>query len=213
MRIDPKDGDKKSNYRILRNLVIPRPIVLISTVSTGGVVNVAPFSFFGVVSAHPPVIGISIGSKKGLDKDTLANARQNGELVTNTVTEGMKKAMIISAMNFPPEESEVAPSGLTLLPSASVRPPRIAESPAQMECRVTDILEFGKEKERRSFVIAEVVMFHIKDELMRDDGLPDHLNFDILGRLGDDFYRGRKGPFELKRIAYETWIKNRPAAG
>ena len=208
MQINPKDRDKKTNYRIMRNLVIPRPIVLVSTINSDQIVNVAPFSFFGVVSAHPPVIGISIGSRKGQDKDTMANARQSKELVTNMVTEQMKKAMIISAMDFPPGESEIEPSGLTLLPSTSVQPPRIAESPAQLECRVKDILEFGRSDERRNFVIAEVVMFHVKDEFIREDGFPDHINFNVLGRLGDDTYQGRKGSFELKRIKYSEWKKH-----
>jgi flavin reductase (DIM6/NTAB) family NADH-FMN oxidoreductase RutF len=209
MQIDPKDGDKTTNYRIMRNLVIPRPIVLVSTVNEAGRVNVAPFSFFGVVSAHPPVIGISIGSRKGVDKDTMANARSTRELVTNLTTEAMKKGMIISAMDFPPDESEVEPGGFTTLASTVVRPPRIAESPAQMECRVTEILEFGERQQRRNFVIAEVVMFHVDDAYLRDDGLPDHLQFGILGRLGDDYYWGQKGSFELKRIKYENWLKTR----
>lgn len=209
MQIDPKDGDKTINYRIMRNLVIPRPIALVSTLNEAGRVNVAPFSFFGVVSAHPPVIGISIGSRKGLDKDTMANARRTRELVINLTTEDMKKGMIISAMDFPPDESEVEPSGFTTIASTVVRPPRIAESPAQMECRVTEIMEFGKSHQRRNFVIADVVMFHVDDTYLRDDGLPDHLQFGILGRLGDDYYWGRKGSFELKRTQYENWLKTR----
>ena len=209
MQIDPKDGDKTTNYRIMRNLVIPRPIVLVSTVNESGLANVAPFSFFGVVSAHPPVIGISIGSRKGLDKDTMANARRTRELVLNVTTEAMQKGMMISAMDFPADESEVEPSGFTTVPATVVRPPRIAESPAQMECRVTEILEFGASAQRRNFVIAEVVMFHVNDAYLRDDGLPDHLQFGILGRLGDDYYWGRKGPFEMKRIKYENWLKTR----
>jgi len=209
MQIDPKDGDKKSNYRIMRNLVVPRPIALVSTVDEAGTVNVAPFSFFGVVSAHPPVVGISIGTRQGVDKDTMANARKTRELVVNLTTEAMKKGMIIYAMNFPPGESEVDPGGFTTLDSALVRPPRIAESPAQMECRVTELLEFGQDRERRNFVIAEVVMFHVNDACLRNDGLPDHLQFGILGRLGDDYYWGRKGTFELKRIKYENWVKGR----
>lgn len=207
MQIDPRDGDNTTNYRILRNLVIPRPIVLVSTLNEAGRVNVAPFSFFGVVSAHPPVIGISIGSRKGLDKDTMANARRTRELVINLTTEAMKKGMIISAMDFPPDESEVEPSGFTTVASSVVRPPRIAESPAQMECRVTEIMKFGESQQRRNFVIAEVVMFHINDAFVRDDGLPEHLQFGILGRLGDDYYWGRKGSFELKQIKYENWLK------
>jgi len=209
MQIDPKNGDKTTNYRIMRNLVIPRPIVLVSTINESGLVNVAPFSFFGVVSAHPPVIGISIGSRQGRDKDTMANARRTGELVTNLTTEAMKKGMMISAMDFPADESEVEPGGFSTVASAVVRPPRIAESPAQMECRVTEILEFGESGQRRNFVIAEVVMFHIREGYLRDDGLPDHLQFGILGRLGDDYYWGRKGAFEMKRIKYENWLKTR----
>ena len=209
MQIDPKDGDKTTNYRIMRNLVIPRPIVLVSTVNEAGLANVAPFSFFGVVSAHPPVIGISIGSRQGLDKDTMANARRTRELVINVTTEAMKKGMIISAMDFPADESEIEPSGFSTLDSTVVHPPRIAESPAQMECRVTEIMEFGESRQRRNFVIAEVVMFHVNDAYLRDDGLPDHLQFNILGRLGDDYYWGRKGSFEMKRIKYENWLKNR----
>jgi flavin reductase (DIM6/NTAB) family NADH-FMN oxidoreductase RutF len=209
MQIDPRDGDKTTNYRIMRNLVIPRPIALVSTVNEAGLANVAPFSFFGVVSAHPPVIGISIGSRQGLDKDTMANARRTRELVINLTTEAMKTGMMVSAMDFPPDESEIEPGGFSTLASTVVRPPRIAESPAQMECRVTEILEFGQSRQRRNFVIAEVVMFHINDGYMRDDGLPDHLRFNILGRLGDDYYWGRKGAFEIKRIKYENWLKTR----
>jgi flavin reductase (DIM6/NTAB) family NADH-FMN oxidoreductase RutF len=209
MQIDPRDGDKTTNYRIMRNLVIPRPIALVSTVNEAGLANVAPFSFFGVVSAHPPVIGISIGSRQGLDKDTMANARRTRELVINLTTEAMKTGMMVSAMDFPPDESEIEPGGFSTLASTVVRPPRIAESPAQMECRVTENLEFGQSRQRRNFVIAEVVMFHINDGYMRDDGLPDHLRFNILGRLGDDYYWGRKGAFEIKRIKYENWLKTR----
>jgi flavin reductase (DIM6/NTAB) family NADH-FMN oxidoreductase RutF len=208
MHINPQAGEKKTNYNIIRNLVIPRPIFLISTVNEAGLVNVAPFSFFGVVSAQPPVIGISIGSRQGRDKDTMANARKSKELVANLVSEAMQKGMMISAMDFPSNESEVTPSGLTTLPSRIVHPPRIAESPAQMECKVSEILEFGRGAERRNFVIAEVVMFHVKDEFIRDDGLPDHRQFNILGRLGDDYYWGRKGSFEMKRIKYESWKKS-----
>ena len=207
MQINPKDGDKTSNYRIMRNLVIPRPIVLVSTVNEAGLANVAPFSFFGVVSAHPPVIGISIGSRRGRDKDTMANARRTRELVINVTTEAMKKGMMISAMDFPSDESEVQPSGFSTLSSTIVRPPRLAESPAQMECRVTEIMEFGESEQKRNFIVAEVVMFHVHDAYLRDDGLPDHLQFDIIGRLGDDYYWGRKGSFEMKRIKYENWLK------
>lgn len=209
MQIDPKNGDQKTNYNIMRNLVIPRPIMLISTINDAGLANVAPFSFFGVVSAHPPFIGISIGSRKGRDKDTMANIRKTKELVVNVTTEEMKKGMMISAMDFPADESEIEPGDFTALASTKVRPPRIAESPAQMECRTTEVVEFGESEQRRNFIIAEVVMFHVKDEFVRADGLPDHLRFNILGRVGDDYYWGQKKPFEMKKLKYENWVKHR----
>jgi flavin reductase (DIM6/NTAB) family NADH-FMN oxidoreductase RutF len=208
MQVDPKKMNQMESHHMLRNLVMPRPIALVSTVNHEGLVNVAPFSFFGVVSVMPPMLGIAIGRKQGMEKDTLVNVRNTRELVVNLVTETMAEKMNIAAMDFPSTESEVEPSGFAILPSTIVRPPLIADSPAQMECKVSDILKFGQDKGAHDFLIAEVVMFHVRDELWKD-GLPDCLGMNILGRLGDDYYSGIREPFEIKRLRYEEWLKKK----
>lgn len=206
MQIVPKTLTNMESHHLLRNLVMPRPIALVSTVNLDGLVNLAPFSFYNVVSVLPPMIGIAIGRRQGKEKDTIVNIRNTRELVVNLVTEAMAEKMIIAAMDFPPSESEVAPSGFSTRPGVNVRPPLVAEAPAQMECRVTEILKFGQDKGMHDFVIAEIVMFHIQNELWKND-LPDCLGMNILGRLGDDYYMGVREPFEMKRRNYEDLRK------
>lgn len=196
------------SHHLLRNLVMPRPIALVSTVNQEGRVNVAPFSFYGVVSVLPPLLGIAVGRRQGKEKDTLLNIRQTGELVINLVTESMAQKINIAAMDFPPEESEVEPAGFSVRSAVSVRPPLIADSPAQMECIVKEILKFGQDQGAHDYVIAEAVVFHINDNLWKN-GLPDCLGMNVLGRLGDDYYHGIREPFEMKRLKYTEWRRNK----
>lgn len=204
MHVNPKELSAMKSHHMLRNLVMPRPIALVSSVNPQGLVNVAPFSFYGVLSVLPPLLGIAIGRRQGLEKDTLINIRNTRELVINVVTEAMARQINITAIDFPPGESEVGPSGFNTRPSMIVKPPLIVESPAQMECKVTDILEFGHDKGAHDFVIAEVVMFHVQDELCHD-GQPDCLGMKVLGRLGDDYYQGVREPFVMERLKYDEW--------
>ncbi len=208
MQIDSKKLKHHEAHNILRNLIIPRPIALVSTVNTEGLVNIAPFSFFGVVSTLPPMLGIAIGRRHGKEKDTIINIRNTKELVINLVTEAMAKKMMITAMDFPPDESEVEPSGFTTKPADVVRPPLIADSPVQMECKVAQILPFGNDNSAHDYVIAEVILFHIQDGLVKD-GLPDCLGINALGRLGDDYYIGAREPFEMKRLNYKEWRRDK----
>lgn len=206
MQANPSQMNLRENYRILRNLVFPRPIALVSTVNTDGVVNLAPFSFFGVVCVKPPTLGMSIGKRNGLEKDTLLNARATSELVINLTTESMAEKINIAAMDFPPDQSELEACGLTTHPGQRVKPPLIAESPASMECRVLDIMDFGNQEASHSFLVAEVVMFHVSDEFW-NEGTPESRKFKLLGRAGNDDYLGLgdRGLFEMKRLKYEEW--------
>jgi flavin reductase (DIM6/NTAB) family NADH-FMN oxidoreductase RutF len=204
MQINPAELSATKSHHMLRNLVMPRPIALVSTVNSEGLVNVAPFSFYGVLSVQPPLLGIAIGRRQGNEKDTLINVRNTRELVINVVTESMARQINITAMDFPPEESEIEPSGFHTRPGMVVKPPLIVESPAQMECKVVDILQYGQDKGAHDFVIAEVVMFHVKDELCHN-GQPDCLGMKVLGRLGDDYYQGVREPFIMERMKYDEW--------
>jgi flavin reductase (DIM6/NTAB) family NADH-FMN oxidoreductase RutF len=206
MHIDPQELNATKSHHMLRNLVMPRPIALVSTVNPQGLINLAPFSFYGVLSVLPPLLGIAIGRRQGREKDTLINLRNTRELVINVVTETMAEQMNIAAMDFPPEESEIGPSGFYTRPGMIVKPPLIVESPAQMECKVLDILQYGQDQGAHDFVIAEVVMFHVNDELSRD-GYPDCLAMNVLGRLGDDYYQKMREPFIMKRLKYDEWRK------
>ena len=164
--------------------------------------------FFGVVSAHPPVVGVSIGGKGGRDKDTLANARANGEFVANLTTEDMSRGMIISAMNFPADESEIEPSGFTVRPGEVVKPPLIDQSPAQLECRVRDILEFGRDKEKRFF--CDRGRGHVPRERRPGAGRPASGPFEIrrYGAFGRRLVLGRR-----RAAGAETHAVQRLAAG
>jgi flavin reductase (DIM6/NTAB) family NADH-FMN oxidoreductase RutF len=204
MHINPQELSATKSHHILRNLVMPRPIALVSTLNSQGLINVAPFSFYGVLSAQPPVLGIAIGRRQGQEKDTLINVRNTRELVINVVSEAMAQQINIAAMDFPPGESEVEPSGFHTRSAMLVKPPLIVESPAQMECKVLDILHYGQDKGAHDFVIAEVVMFHVKDELCHN-GQPDCLGMNVLGRLGDDYYQGVREPFVMERMKYDEW--------
>ncbi|MDF1552964.1 MAG: flavin reductase family protein [Deferrisomatales bacterium] len=210
MQADPSHMSLPENHRMLSNLVFPRPIALVTTVNAGGLVNVAPFSFFGVVCAKPPMLGISLGKRNGREKDTLANARATGELVVNLTTESMAERINLAAMDFPPDHSELAACGFTPVPARRVRPPRIAESPAHMECRVAQVMDLGGKHGSHSFLVAEVVLFHVRDELF-SEGTPKSRDLKLLGRAGNDDYfgLGDRGRFEMKRLQYEEWSKGR----
>jgi flavin reductase (DIM6/NTAB) family NADH-FMN oxidoreductase RutF len=128
MHIDPRTTSSQDNYKLLTNLVVPRPIAWVTTQNSKGVINLAPFSFFNAIGSNPLYLVISIGNKDdGSPKDTAANIIANREFVVNLVTEDLLSAMNISAANFPSEESELIATGLHEAPSKRIKVPRIAE--------------------------------------------------------------------------------------
>lgn len=205
MRIDPKELSKSQAYKLLISALIPRPIALVSTINELGVVNVAPFSFFGGVSSKPPVIYISIDRKRDGDKkDTLKNIELNGDFVVNIVTEEIAEKMNICAVDFPYGMSEAEIAGLTPVKSEIVKSPRILESPINLECKVVKIIEIGDSP--NSVVFGEIVMFHVKDEIFEDEAVnPKKLK--VVGRLGGNFYTFVDNVFEMKRLSYDEYKK------
>jgi len=205
MRIDPKELSKSQAYKLLISALIPRPIALVSTINEFGVVNVAPFSFFGGVSSKPPVIYISIDRKRDGDKkDTLKNIELNGDFVVNIVTEEIAEKMNICAVDFPYGISEAEIAGLTPVKSEIVKSPRILESPINLECKVVKIIEIGDSP--NSVVFGEIVMFHVKDEIFEDEAVnPKKLK--VVGRLGGNFYTFVDNVFEMKRLSYDEYKK------
>lgn len=144
MEIDFESVTPGERYQFLTHAVVPRPIAWVTTISSKGEVNAAPFSFFNVFGSNPAVVALGIGTKSdGSPKDTVRNITENGEFVINMVTEALAERMVKTSMELPQGESELDAVGLSTTPSVAVAPPRIAESPVHLECRKLSIQEIG----------------------------------------------------------------------
>lgn len=161
MELDFEGQHADRAYPILASLVTPRPIALVTTLSPDGRVNAAPFSFFNVLGAEPPIVAFAPGDRDdGTPKDTALNVRLTHEFVVNLVDESIAEPMNQCAATLPYGESELARAGLTTAPSTSVKPPRIAEAPASLECSEWGTLQIGGNR----VVIGLVKRVHIRDE-------------------------------------------------
>lgn len=203
MQIDPALHTHADNYKILTNVVVPRPIAWITSLSQTGVINLAPFSFFNAVGSDPLYVIVSVGLRDdGTPKDTARNIESSGEFVVNLVTEELLHAMNISAADFPPDQGELTPAALHSAPSTKITAPRLAESQVSLECRLFKSVALGT----NTLFIGEVVMFHVADHLM---GPRLHVNnFSPLGRLGSpSAYCRTTDRFELPRMSYAHWRK------
>ena len=183
MKIDPTELDWHKSHELLTNAVAPRPIAFVSTVGENGIYNLAPYSYFSAISTTPMVVGFSQGRKPmGQKKDTLVNIEFSKEFVIGIVTESIAYYMVKTSRAYPADVDEFKEVGLTPAKADLIKPPLIAESPINMECRLLQILEFGQASRINSFVIGEVVLIHIKDEYVSDGRLqPQKLK--IVGRM------------------------------
>jgi flavin reductase (DIM6/NTAB) family NADH-FMN oxidoreductase RutF len=204
MQIDPSLHTKEDNYKLLTNLVVPRPIAWISSLSQSGVINLAPFSFFNAVGSDPMYVVVGIGRRdSGEPKDSARNIQTSGEFVVNLVTEELLAAMNITAAEFPPDESELSAVNLHAAPSVRLKAPRLAEAQASLECKLFQSQPLGT----NTLYIGEVVMFHVADHLL---GPRLHINnFAPIGRLGSpSMYCRTTDRIELARVTYAQWQKD-----
>ena len=200
MDLDTASADVVAVYQALVGLVTPRPIAWVTTLSPAGVVNLAPFSFFNAFGANPPVVVFSPTRRRdGSKKDTLLNVEATGEFVVNVATAELAGAVNLTAKEIRPDESEVTLAGLHTTPSVKVRPPRVAESPAHLECRVRQIVPVGDGPISAALVIGEVVAIHVRDDVLDPAGRPDPRKLRTVARLGGDFWCHTSDLFELKR--------------
>ncbi|RME41625.1 MAG: flavin reductase family protein [Planctomycetota bacterium] len=180
--------------------VMPRPIAFVSTISRDGVPNLAPFSFFNAVGSNPPAVVFSPCTKAdGTDKDTLLNLREVGEFVVHVVSFGIREAMNRTSFPYPPEVDEFTAAGFTPLPSRFVKPPRAAESPVHMECRLLRIVPVGEGPLSANICIGEILCFHIAEQILREDGTADPAGLDPVGRLGGDEYATIRDRFTMSK--------------
>ena len=200
MQIDPTNTPVPDFYQLLTSVVTPRPIAWVTTVSPGGVVNLAPFSFFNAFGANPPIVVFSPTLRRdGSKKDTLLNLEHLGEFVVNAAVAPLADKVNLSAKEVPPDESEIVLTGLTTSPSAKVKPPRVAESPVHLECVVRQILSFGSGAIAPNLVIGEVVMMHVAENVLDENGRVDPRKLQTVARLGQDYWCHTSDLFEQKR--------------
>jgi flavin reductase (DIM6/NTAB) family NADH-FMN oxidoreductase RutF len=200
MIIEVAGADVVDVYRMLVDVVTPRPIAWVTTVDVQGGVNLAPFSFYNAFGANPPVVVFSPTSRRdGSKKDTLRNVEATGEFVLNAAVESLALAMNETARELPPGQNEADAAGLTLIPSRMVKPPRVAESPVQMECRLIQVLPIGNGPIAANLVIGEVLVFHVDDAVLDGNGRVDPRKLQTIARLGGDYYCRSTDLFEMKR--------------
>ena len=205
MQIDPATHSQADTYKILTNVVVPRPIAWVTSLNQSGVVNLAPFSFFNAVGSDPPYVVVSVGLRDdGTPKDTAGNIAVRGEFVVNLVTEALIGAMNISAVDFPPDQSELTAADLNTARSTCVEVPRLAEAEVSLECRLFQSHALGA----NTLFIGEIVMFHVADHLLGPRLRIS--NFAPVGRLGSpSMYCRTKDRFELPRVSYSEWHDRR----
>ena len=210
MQIDPALHSSADNYKLLTNLVVPRPIAWITTQSEGGPVNLAPFSFFNAVGSDPVYVVVSIGRhENGQAKDTAKNIESSGEFVVNMVTEELFDAMNISAADFPPDQSELEATQLHTAACIRIKTPRVAQAQVSFECKLFSAQALGA----NTLFIGEVVMFHVADHLI--DARLRVKDFAPIGRLGSpSVYCRTTDRFDTARITYAQWLSaSRTVAG
>ena len=198
MELDLEGKHADRAYAVLASLVTPRPIAWVTTVGPDGVVNLAPFSFFNLLGSNPPILGFCPGDRDdGAPKDTALNIRLSHEFVVNLVDEAVAEAMNRSAASLPYGVSELTSAGLTTLRSSVVRPPRIAESPASLECTEWGTLHIGENR----LVIGLIKRVHVRDELFDPVTLRIRAEqLQIIGRMASpDWYCRTRDRFEMQR--------------
>jgi flavin reductase (DIM6/NTAB) family NADH-FMN oxidoreductase RutF len=200
MLIDTATADLRTIYQNLIGVVTPRPIAWVTTIDREGRVNLAPFSFFNAVGGNPPIVVFAPNRKRdGSKKDTLFNVEATGEFVVNAAVAELAEQVNLSSKELAHGQSEVELTGLSLEPSLKVRPPRLRESPVQMECRVKQVLQFGEGLTSANLVIGEVLLFHVADSVLDAHGRVDPRKLRTIGRLGGDYYCRTDDVFEMKR--------------
>jgi flavin reductase (DIM6/NTAB) family NADH-FMN oxidoreductase RutF len=216
--IDPNTTPTKDLHQYLVGAVAPRPIAFASTVDENGEPNLAPYSFFNCFSSNPPILVFSSNRRvsNNTTKDTLSNIEQTGEVVINVVNYSIVRQMALTSVDYPKDVSEFEKSGLTPIPSDLVKPFRVKESPAQMECKVQQIIPLGEEGGAGHLIICEVVRMHLHEEVLDENGKINPHKMDLMGRMGRAFYVRASGesihkvfqPFNVLGIGYDQLPEN-----
>ncbi|MBB2496096.1 flavin reductase family protein [Aquipseudomonas ullengensis] len=187
-------------YRWLASTVTPRPIAWVSTCAADGTSNLAPFSFFQVISDEPPTLMVNVGTRDdGSLKDTLRNVQETGELVIQLVSFAQVEAMNASAAQLPHGISEFEQCGIASLPSERIAVPRVAAAAVAFECRLAEVQPYPRQAPNCHLIFAEVLLGHVEDAVLDERGRIDPLRLDLVGRLGGSNYSRTLDMFQLVR--------------
>jgi len=200
--IDPKEIKTAELHAYMLGAIAPRPIAFVSTVDREGQVNLSPYSFFNAFGSNPPTVIFSpaLRGRDGTTKHTLENVRQIDEAVINIVSYQMVQQMSLASTEYPKGVNEFVKAGFTMEPSVLVQPPRVLESPAQLECRVKQIIQTGVKGGAGNLVVCEILLMHISQQVLNEKGNIDPHKIDQVARLGGDWYtRASAGLFEVPK--------------
>jgi flavin reductase (DIM6/NTAB) family NADH-FMN oxidoreductase RutF len=210
MRTRPGEPDGRRFYQLLTASVAPRPIALASTLDSGGRPNLSPFSFFNCFGSNPPVLVFSPlrRVRNNTTKHTLDNIRETREVAIGAVSYAMVQQCSLASCEYPAGIDEFEKAGLTPVPSEMIAPCRVKESPVSFECKVTDIIETGQGGGAGHLVVCEILLIHVQDAILDEDGfiVPDKI--DLVGRMGLNYYCRASGQavFEVPKPNTELGI-------
>ncbi len=209
MTFDMAKVTGRETYNLLIGLVAPRPIALITSLNLEGKLNAAPFSAFNYMGTDPAVLAVGVGNRPGpaiIGKDTAQNIRNRREFVVNVVDENIAGQMNICAVDFPAGMDELKEAGLTTTPSSIISTPRIAESPACLECREYATVEIGRSR----IILGLVIAIFVRDDLLDPAGpYVKAEEMHSIGRMNGlgNYVRTRDSFFQIYRMSYEEWLQ------
>jgi len=185
-----KDLQPADVQNYLQHSIAPRPICFASTIDAAGNVNLSPFSFFNLFSSNPPIVIFSPARRvrDNTTKHTLQNVLEVAEVVINICDYSMVQQVSLSSCEFPKGTDEFIKAGFTKEPSVLIKPPRVKESPIQLECKVLEVKPLGTAGGAGNLVIAEVLVMHINESVLNEEGKIDQRKLDLVARLGGNWY-------------------------
>lgn len=190
LSLNPKDIPVPKLHGYLLGAIGPRPIAFASTIDKNGNPNLAPFSFFNVFSANPPIVVFSPArsGRNNTTKHTYDNIKEVPEVVINIVTYSMVHQMSLASAEYAKDVNEFVKSGFTQIPSETIKPFRVKESPVQMECKVIEVKELGNQGGAGNLIICEVIKLHIEENILDEKGIIDQQKIDLVARMGGNWY-------------------------
>jgi len=200
MQFDPDALKPTDLYHLLIGIIAPRPIAWVGTVSPRGIPNLAPFSYFTGAGVLPPMVCfVPINRRDGSPKDTILNLRSTPEFTISVVPEKLAEQMSATSAELDYEQNEFAASGITASPSVKIKPPGVADSPVIMECALHQIVELGGGPLSGNLVVGRILLIHVNQSCIGDDGQIDEVKLDLIGRMGGNAYSRTSDRFEIVR--------------